>query len=108
VQQRIFKPDQEIPGGGHGKDGKQSTFPPFPQHGCGDLYKSKEKFCCTWILSASRFLPFGSAQGQMTTRKATATADSCAALRNDNQKGNGKSNGKSKSNGSGPGLKPPC
>jgi hypothetical protein len=76
--------------GSYGKDGKQKAFPTFPRHGCGDLYETKEKFCCTWILSASRF-PAG-----MTERKATATAsatteaDSSAALRNDNQKGKSK------------------
>jgi hypothetical protein len=78
--------------GSYGKDGKQKTFPTFPRHGCGDLYETKEKFCCTWILSASRF-PAG-----MTERKAkakasasaTTEADSSAALRNDNQKGKSK------------------
>jgi hypothetical protein len=32
---------------GHGKDGKQRTFPTFPRHCGGDLYESICKVCCT-------------------------------------------------------------
>jgi hypothetical protein len=68
--------------GSHGKDGKQKTFPTFPRHGCGDLYETKEKFCCTWILSASRF-PAGMTERTAKAKaKATATAKASASASN--------------------------